>query len=364
MELPQVVYTGPDGAGDGFLIPGPEYTLKASRGPGYGAASTAVQAGKTVSLKLEPRMKRSPGWYSGDNHVHTIYSDGSSTPADVVRAAGGEALDWITVTDHSLGPDNTHARRSYEEASDAAKDTRLVVLPGEEFTAGDRYHANVINGMVELTREASLEKLIDAVQAKNTDQQPMTVKWNHPGNGEGIPESELKRLPLVEVRLRDAENSQTMLLWWRLLNKGIRVFAESSSDSHSAVATRLGDHRTFVYLGQESLTAGNIVRALRAGRSFVSRGPLIFLRVQDGLPGSTVRSGSLDFTLDASSQAPMSRIEIIRGGVIFHTFDVKGQTVFNTQLKLPAEKGWYLARVIGEGGASPILALTNPVFVE
>src|SRR4030095_1567641 len=33
MELPQVVYTGPDGAGDAFLIPGPEYTLKASRGP-------------------------------------------------------------------------------------------------------------------------------------------------------------------------------------------------------------------------------------------------------------------------------------------------------------------------------------------
>ena len=364
MEIPQVVYTRSDGAGEVFLIPEPEYTMKASRGPRYDPASLAVQAGTDVSVGLTPRMKRTEGWYSGDNHVHTVYSDGSSTPADVVRAAQGEGLDWITVTDHSLGPDNTHAKRSYEEASEAAKDASLLVMPGEEFTAGDRYHANVINGMVELTREVSLGNLIDAVQARSTDQHPVTVKWNHPGNGAGMPESDLKRLPLIELRLRDAANSETIRLWWRLLDRGIKVFAESSSDSHSASATPLGDHRTYVYLGGEPLTAGNVVRAMRAGRSFVSRGPLVFLKVQGALPGSTVRSSSLDFELDAASRVPMSRVEIVHRGSIFHTFDVNGQTTFTTRTTLPGDKGWYLARVIGVGAGSPVLAMTNPVFVE
>lgn len=158
----------------------------------------------------------------------------------MVGAALGEGLDWITLTDHSLGPDNTHAKRAYEEAREAAKDTGLLVMPGEEFTAGNRYHANVINGMIELTREASLEEVVDAVLAKDTDQHPITVKWNHPGNGEGVPESHLKRLPLLELRMGDLGKSDAIQLWGKLLNEGIRVFAESSSDSHSVSTNRLG----------------------------------------------------------------------------------------------------------------------------
>ena len=363
-EIPQVVYTGPNGTGQVFLMPGPEYTLTTSSGPEYGEASLALQPGMDQSVALAPALKRAAGWYCGDNHIHTVYSDGSSTPAQVVGAALGEGLDWITLTDHSLGPDNTHAKRAYEEARGAAKDTGLLVMPGEEFTAGNRYHANVINGMIELTREASLEEVVDAVLAKDTDQHPITVKWNHPGNGEGVPESHLKRLPLLELRMGDLGKSDAIQLWGKLLNEGIRVFAESSSDSHSVSTNRLGSHRTCVYLGEEPLTAGNVVRALREGRSFVSRGALVFLKAQGALPGRTLRSSSLDFEIDASSRVPMARVEIVHGGTVFHTFQVNGQTNFSTRTTLRAEEGWYLARVIAEGVGSPVLAMTNPIFVD
>jgi hypothetical protein len=366
MELPQVAYTTREGVGDLLLMPGPDYTVKASRGPAYEPASLALRVGRETSIELSARTRLPPGWYSGDDHIHTVYSDGSSTPLEVVQAALAEGLDWITVTDHSSGPDNTHAKRAHEEASQAGKELGLLVIPGEEFTSGDVYHANVINGMVELKSDVGFKEVIDAVRGKSSDRHPITVKWNHPGNGAGVPVSDLQQLPLIEMRLRDAGNSDTMQLWWRLLNQGVRVFAESSSDSHSASATPLGDHRTYVHLGAEPLTAGNVVRALAAGRGFVSRGPLLFLKVNGALPGSTAHasSGALELEVEVASRVPLARVEIVRGGSVVHTLDLKGQRTFSTRSSLPGAQGWYLARVIGEGASSSILAMTNPVFVE
>ncbi len=60
----------------------------------------------------------------------------------------------------------------------------------------------------------------------------------------------------------------------------------------------------------------------------------------------------------------MARVEIVHGGTVFHTFEVNGQTTFSTRTALWVEEGWYLARVIAEGVGSPVLAMTNPIFVE
>jgi hypothetical protein len=281
-----------------------------------------------------------------------------------VAAARADGLDWITVTDHSSGPDNTHAQRAYEEAAESGRRQGLLVLPGEEFTSGNVYHANVINGTVGVDSDVSLARLVEAVRATSSETRPVTVKWNHPGNGAGVPISDLERLPLIEVRMRDAGNSQTVDLWWSLLDRGLRIFAESSSDSHHVAGGQLGDHRTYVHLGDRPLTAANVVRALAEGRSFVSRGAVLYLTANGALPGSNLRAASLDFDVEAAAAGPLARVELIHRGAVVHTFDAGGGKRVRGRATLPARAGWYLARVIGPGAASPVLAMTNPVFVE
>ena len=42
-----------------------------------------------------------PGWYGGDNHSHTTYSDGSGSIKDNVDAAYNQGLSWLYSTDHN-----------------------------------------------------------------------------------------------------------------------------------------------------------------------------------------------------------------------------------------------------------------------
>ncbi|MCA9789437.1 MAG: PHP domain-containing protein [Cyanobacteria bacterium HKST-UBA06] len=60
-----------------------------------------------------------------DLHMHTTFSDGSITPAEVVQMAVDNGIKVIAITDH----DNT---RSYAEAVEAAQGKDLVVIPGIE----------------------------------------------------------------------------------------------------------------------------------------------------------------------------------------------------------------------------------------
>lgn len=42
-----------------------------------------------------------PGWYRGDIHLHTVYSDGDSYPHEVAAAAYEAGLDFYGITDHN-----------------------------------------------------------------------------------------------------------------------------------------------------------------------------------------------------------------------------------------------------------------------
>lgn len=62
-----------------------------------------------------------------DLHTHSSVSDGTETPAQLVRAAIAAGLDTIAITDH----DST---AGWTEAQTAAKGSGLTVIPGMEFS--------------------------------------------------------------------------------------------------------------------------------------------------------------------------------------------------------------------------------------
>lgn len=69
---------------------------------------------------------RGRAWYRGDCHLHTWYSDGRRTPAEIGALARAAGLDFINTSEH-----NTHAAHGHW--ADVAGDDLLVML-GEEVT--------------------------------------------------------------------------------------------------------------------------------------------------------------------------------------------------------------------------------------
>lgn len=65
-----------------------------------------------------------------DMHVHTYYSDGAQSPADVIAGAKRAGVNLISVTDH----DNSNGRREVRELAERAG---IIAVDGEEISAYD-----------------------------------------------------------------------------------------------------------------------------------------------------------------------------------------------------------------------------------
>lgn len=364
-----VTFTDKDGVGVLFLLPGIAYRITASRGFEFEAQTISATADlRSVSITIRRILRRPEGWYCGDTHTHTVYSDGNDTPAQMVEAARGEGLDWFVLTDHGAGPGIKHILTAHQEALPFSEPGKFIVIPGEEFTTPN-YHANIINGTVSEISATPLQQVIEAVLKADSDERPITIKLNHP-HWSGTPKTpelarQLERLPLIEI-WNDGDSDgikKTILLWWEMLNKGMTVFAVAGTDSHNRKGARLGHRRTYVYLGNEPLTAASIVKALREGRSFLSRGALVLFIADGALPGGTVSNSPMRVKVWAQSVFPIDRIEIVLNGEVVHTFAVGGKTEFYGEVDLVAEGGWSLVQVFREGDPMPV-AMTNPVFIR
>jgi len=119
---------GPIRPGTWHIALGP-YTV-APQGLSYELTVTLThgEPGETPEPVYPPTRAKGRGraWYRGDCHLHTWYSDGRRTPAEVAALARAAGLDFINSSDH-----NTHS--SHPHWASAAGDDLLIML-GEEVT--------------------------------------------------------------------------------------------------------------------------------------------------------------------------------------------------------------------------------------
>ncbi|MGW0330321.1 CehA/McbA family metallohydrolase [Streptomyces sp. NPDC003011] len=119
---------GPVRAGTWHIALGP-YTV-APQGLSYEITVTLTygEPGETVPPVYPPSRARGRGraWYRGDCHLHSWYSDGRRTPAEIAALARAAGLDFINSSEH-----NTHAAHAHW-ATEAGED--LLILLGEEVT--------------------------------------------------------------------------------------------------------------------------------------------------------------------------------------------------------------------------------------
>lgn len=89
---------------------------------------TYGEPGEVVPPVYPPERAKGRGraWYRGDCHLHTWYSDGKRTPAEIAALARAAGLDFINSSDHNTPSSHAHW-------ADQAGDD-LLIMVGEEVT--------------------------------------------------------------------------------------------------------------------------------------------------------------------------------------------------------------------------------------
>lgn len=223
----------------------------------------------------------------GNLHCHTTLSDGTGTPASVIRQYANAGYDFLAITDHQR-----------YNAMNYAPETGLLVLPGME---ADRFVDGVGMPVVHIvalgpetgngytdgqsvlyerggTQEAC-QDIIDDVRAAGNLAVLCHPVWS--GNtAEAV--KTLQNFQMIEVW-----NSGSALLWgvdtntyhWDvLLHEGRQVWGVASDDSHSLQENGFG----FVRVKAEK-NVPSILNALKNGEFYASCGPEIYdFYIEDG----------------------------------------------------------------------------------
>ncbi|MGI9244364.1 MAG: CehA/McbA family metallohydrolase, partial [Verrucomicrobiales bacterium] len=166
----------------------------------------------------------------------------------------------------------------------------------------------------------------------------------------------------------------TLGMYYVLLDAGFRLVptAGTANGVHPVPA---GFGRVYVKLeGEFSYAAW--LEGLRAGRSFVTTGPMLTVAANGQQAGATFRSGADPVTVDlrgeVRSEGPLSMIEVVVNGVPVRSISPNNRktgtgallTEISTRLEI-AESGWFSVRCFEEReGGRVRFAHTAPWWVE
>ncbi|MGH2525195.1 MAG: CehA/McbA family metallohydrolase, partial [Actinomycetota bacterium] len=165
--------------------------------------------------------------------------------------------------------------------------------------------------------------------------------------------------------------------YYSYLNAGYRLPLVGGTDKMSSDVP-VGLYRTYAKVGDEGFSHEAWCGAVRAGRTFLSAGPMLHLEVDGREPGDAIRipgGGMASVSAVAESVFPMGSLEIIVNGEVVASADTESN---DRRMELRAdvrvdEDSWIAARCGGAGyfdgpvhrdpWSRPIFAHTSPVYV-
>ena len=280
------------------LEPG-EYRIWASHGPEWSEAERRVslEGGERRALTLALRREVQSRRYSAcDLHVHTNASrDSQVALQERLASAAAEGLRVAVLTDHN------HA----QAAGEGARGYGVQLVPGVEITTWEPEfgHFNLFPSQhAPAYKRSSPERLLAALPPPQT----RFVQVNHPrllrhigyfelAHERDLNVAEAMRLGFDGIEVwngydlhRPEQRDRVIADWLSLVAAGRKLVATGGSDSHDLTHTIIGYPRTYVELPRGDDLAQPLAAALRAGRAFVSNGPVLELEVEGRVPGESL----------------------------------------------------------------------------
>jgi len=162
--------------------------------------------------------------------------------------------------------------------------------------------------------------------------------------------------------------------WYHLLHCRVRapLVGGSGKDSNAAL---LGSTRTYARLAaDQSLSYRSSIDAVRAGRTFVTNGPLLFLTVNGRDPGAVLDLAPSKQTVrvraEAHSIVPFDRLEVLVGETVIARAEASGSpasAVVEGEVVFADGGNWILAQCWGRSDShrrQQLAAITSPVYVQ
>lgn len=303
-------------------------------------------------------------WVMGALHMHTLHSDGTVSPVELMRQARDAGFDFVAITDHN----NT----MHTDDPALGNLDRPLWIVGEEVTTPGG-HANVwglkAGDWVDFRIAPGDRRINDLVGAARRLGGLFSI--NHPASecaGCGWSHEVVDGIEGVEISNgRHGEVEKALAFWDKLLVTGRRITGVGSSDWHAAPNPIDGAN---VRVYADALTEEAILSAIRNGRVIVMG------RARDETPEIIVRAGDQAArggqSLTVAAGAPMvveinaASLKGRHGTLVAVTNGVRGAAVSldesgQLRMRQRASPGYLRFELYAEDGS--LFAATNPVYL-
>jgi hypothetical protein len=155
-----------------------------------------------------------------------------------------------------------------------------------------------------------------------------------------------------------------MDLYWSFLNCGFRLPVSAGSAS-GVMPSWPGYERVYVHM-DGPFSYDQWFRNLKAGQSVATNGPLLIARVNGKLPGAEiawVKPTNVKLTIEAHSQNPLERVEVIYSGKVLRAFRGMDTGEFQKTIDLTVtQAGWLAVRCFEPVTSTIRYAHTSPFY--
>jgi hypothetical protein len=383
-----------------IALPPGAYTLRVERGTEYRPVIRRIEIRATEIHDEKIELARwvnmnARGWYSGDLHNHR---DWQEMPA------------LLLAEDLNLATTLTNWVFGYR----TMPTTRLTTIPGQAVRRVDATHAysifdNEIEGLGPASGAVDLLGLRSPLGLRNDQLGPVNSVYTelaHRRGGYVDAEKITWRDSAALIALGQVDfaglvyNSFTphgvevgwgvnpiekpeygtpanaplwaMDLYYKFLNCGFKL-PVSAGTASGVKPVPLGYDRVYVKL-PGAFGYDEWFRALKAGRSFATNGPMLFLTVNGNEPGNSVNfpttrerpAGRLKVHAEATSFGDLERLEMIWKGQVVKTVKASSTTQhLSLDFEMDAQSsGWFAARAFEKPTQTVRFAHTSPVYVQ
>lgn len=381
-------------------LPAGTYTLRVERGLEWKPEERTIQlqSAKPAVVHIIPERwvdMNALGWYSGDMHLHryprdlevallaedlnfganqTLWNRGDAYKANQLPlpAARYQFLGAVTAPLHVINTRSQETERLGNSwgAANFLGDYEPVRLPADPYyplTAMVCKEARERGAHIDLEKPVWKDTpicaalgLVDSIGIVHNHFHPGTLLPMKLVRDAIVPPPSLEMTPREMARY-------TLQLYDHLLNCGLRI-PVSGGTASGVMGSWPGYARTYVKL-DAPFSPQAWLEQLRAGRSFATCGPLLFLKVGTHEPGAVVqvkRQGQkMRVQVQAQSQFPrLELLEVVHNGKVVASATENGAGDLSIDKEIRLGPGWVSARAFETEGKTQVFAATSPVYFE
>ncbi len=373
-------------------LPPGEYSYEVERGPEYTAVAGRFLVREDAPTRVELELKRlvelaRDGWWSGELHVHRPIDEiPLLMEAEDLHVApvitwwnnrnlwSGKPLPATLL--HGLAGDRYYHVMGGEDEREGGALLFFNLAEPLPITAAGREYPSPMKFLAMARQRPSVWVDIEKpfwwdvpVWLASGQVDSIGLANNHMCRSQMF-ENEAWGKPRDERRLAAplGNGFWTQEIYYHILNAGLHI-PPSAGSASGVLPNPVGYNRVYVHLDGE-LSYEKWWDGLRAGRSFVTNGPLLRVRANGELPGHVFAAPAgnevvLDIRAALAGRDPVRALEIILNGRVERSvpYDEWLRTGSLGKLRF-RESGWMLVRAIADNPKTFRFAATAPFYVE